>query len=94
LRNQSSGVGKVNQNGVGFGNFPDILSDLENDRNRAERLRHTAHSGCLLPDQAVTQAEIFVAAARFHMTNTQLRSHVGCIFYRFPLIRRKNNLEG
>ena len=51
------------------GNFPDVLSDLQDHGDGTERLAHSAYARRFLADQAVPQTQVLVPAACFHMAN-------------------------
>ena len=66
--------------------FLHIRSDVEDDRDGAQCLCHTSDAGGLLPDQAVTPAQVFIRAARLHLPNAQLRGYICRSFNRRPLV--------
>ncbi|MBV6468054.1 MAG: hypothetical protein PGMFKBFP_03428 [Anaerolineales bacterium] len=92
LGHQPRGVGEVRQQCARRG-LADVFGDVEDDGDRPQRLRHPAYAGRLLTDQAVTPAEVFVAASGGHLSHAQLRHHVRCARDGLALIQRQSHFE-
>ncbi len=93
LRHQPGGVGEVNQQRAGR-KLAHGVGDIQDDGDGAQRLRHAAHAGGFLADQAVPLAQVLILPPGFHAADPQLSGDVARAAHRFAQIRRQAHFEG
>ena len=86
-------VREVDEPGVGAELFH-VADDVENDRDGAERLEHSAGSVGLLADEPVLEGDALVGDARVQLPHAKLRSHKVHARKGLPPIERKVYVHG